>query len=121
MIHVSLLEKHNIAIDLACDGGEGYEKILADPHKYDLFLLDIYMPVMTGFDLVKRLKEMNVTAPVIAVSSRYDIEQECLDAGFTEYYEKPMTAAQIREVIMRYFGNFQRNESYVDASSTSST
>ena len=76
---------------------------LAIEHKPDLILLDINLPGMNGFEVLKYLRQNDVTSeiPVIAISAnamQKDI-QESLDAGFDNYIVKPIDITALKRVV----------------------
>jgi len=77
----------------AADGGQAFE--VARAEHPDLILLDVMMPVMTGYDVLDRLKGDEVTAdiPVIMLSakSQQTEVQEGLNRGAEQYICKPFT------------------------------
>lgn len=90
------LLEHKLAVagfevDIAEDGGAALE--LACTMKYDLMVLDAMMPVMDGFEVLRRLKNDPDTAslPVVMLTARRG-EHDVLDAlerGAAEYLTKP--------------------------------
>lgn len=87
------LSNHGHEVIEAEDGGRGLE--LAKTEHPDLILLDVMMPVMTGYDVLDRLKADEQTAgiPVImlsAKSQKAEVE-EGLRRGADEYVRKPFT------------------------------
>lgn len=72
----------------ALDGATGLD--LAKKEKPDLILLDIILPKMDGFDVLKGLKEENSKIPVIVLTNLSDINdiQKALDLGATTYLVK---------------------------------
>jgi CheY-like chemotaxis protein len=70
----------------------------------DLFLLDIEMPGMGGYELAKQIKDMGQSAPIIFISANSD--QEYIDnakkAGAADMLIKPLRRAQLMETIMKY-------------------
>ncbi|MBG66439.1 MAG: response regulator [Hyphomonas sp.] len=90
------LLEHKLAVagfevDIAEDGGAALE--LARTMKYDLMVLDAMMPVMDGFEVLRRLKNDPDTAslPVVMLTARRG-EHDVLDAlerGAAEYLTKP--------------------------------
>ena len=71
MYHRQILDKEGYECDEAENGMEAIEK--AQKNEYDLFVVDINMPVLDGYSFVKRLRagEGNI-APVIMVSTESD-------------------------------------------------
>ena len=75
----------------AADGSEALEK--AGEEKYDLILLDWNMPEMLGIDVLRKIRETDVSTPVIMVTSEVEKARvaEAFDAGATNYIVKPFT------------------------------
>ena len=76
---------------------------LAAAHKPDLVILDIRLPDMSGFEVLKRLKEETETAqiPVIALSADarpQDVERGRA-AGFMKYLTKPFVMAEMLRIL----------------------
>lgn len=74
--------------------GEAALKLLKSGKSIDLILLDIMMPVMDGYEMLKALKKDSVlkNIPVIAVTARAmkGDDVKCLDAGASDYIPKPV-------------------------------
>lgn len=75
------LDKAGFEVDRAFDGKEGLESLLEG--KYDLVLMDLIMPQMTGFELLKELEKESVNVPVLILSNLGQNE----DKEKTECYE----------------------------------
>ena len=90
MYHKQILQKDGYECDEAENGMEALEK--AQLNEYDLFLVDINMPVLDGYSFVKRLRagEGN-EAPVIMVSTESEEMDMDLayEAGASMYLVKP--------------------------------
>lgn len=87
----SLLSDKNIDFSSAFDGEEGLDKIKQD--KFDLILLDIEMPKLTGHEVLDKVREFDEDLPIIMVTSRNkpsEIEK-LINAGADEYVMKPFT------------------------------
>lgn len=87
---VSKLEKEGFVMETAGTGDEGLEKVLALPP--DLLILDLMLPNVSGFDILKQVREHETTKKlkVIVFSNlgdESDIKQ-CLDLGVSEYLVK---------------------------------
>ncbi|MDX9800083.1 MAG: response regulator, partial [Spirochaetia bacterium] len=85
----TILNNFNIDVSVADNGLEAVE--LARKEKFDLILMDIQMPVMNGFDASRRIKEMGVTTPIIAVTANAIAgeREKCLEAGMDDFLSKP--------------------------------
>ena len=75
--------------------------------EYDLILLDIGMPVMDGYQAVRRIRESGSGIPVIALTANAMVEdeQKCLDAGCNGYISKPIDIQKLHAVIDKYIAS----------------
>ena len=75
--------------------------------EYDLAVLDVMMPVLDGFELVRRLRAVGNSTPVIFLTARDDIEDRVcgLDIGADDYLAKPFgmmeMVSRVRAVLRR--------------------
>lgn len=96
----------NYEIDEVYSGDECLEKI--KEKQYDVILMDIMMPGMSGDETLVKLKEdSNFNTPVIAVTADVEAgsETKYLNQGFTSYIGKPFTRNQIKEKLDKLFIN----------------
>jgi len=93
----AMLEAEDMASVMAADGTQALACVAKTPP--DLILLDIMLPGMNGFDVVRQLKSDDTTAhiPVIMVTSLDDRESitQALEAGADEVLAKPVNAAEL--------------------------
>lgn len=87
------LKPHQLEVVLADDGQLALDKLAADPG-IELVLMDIMMPVMDGYEAMRRIRADSRWAdlPVIALTAKAmaDDKQKCLDAGASDYLPKPV-------------------------------
>lgn len=83
----------------AVNGREGIEKICSD--EPDLVLADLSMPEMDGMELLTVLRDTNVDAKVIIVSSNTDeiTADRCFNLGVSAFLNKPLKKDDLREAI----------------------
>lgn len=99
------LEEEGYAVDLASDGEEGLARVLDQVH--DLIILDIALPKIDGLQVLKKLRERKVPAPVLLLTVRAAIEDKVLglDSGADDYLTKPFAfqelLARIRALLRR--------------------
>lgn len=90
----------------AADGGEAYERAKAEAP--DIILLDVMMPVMTGYDVLEKLKADPVTRdiPVVMLSakSQQTEVQAGLSKGAQEYICKPFTPKDLVQRVTELIG-----------------
>jgi two-component system, OmpR family, response regulator QseB len=99
------LKHQHHAVDIACDGIEGWEYVEAG--NYDLILLDLMLPRLDGITLCKRLRASNCNAFILMLTARDTTSDKIigLDAGADDYLVKPFEleelAARIRALSRR--------------------
>ena len=85
-----ILRDHALcAVDIAPDGEEGFYQACSVP--YDLLVLDLMLPKLTGLELLKRFRNEGRNSPVLVLTARDEKETvvELLNAGADDYLTKP--------------------------------
>ncbi|GED72099.1 putative transcriptional regulatory protein YkoG [Brevibacillus reuszeri] len=96
------LENEGYATDVAHDGPSGLEK--AFETSYDLILLDIMLPELSGIEVCRRIREVS-EVPIIMITARGEVPDIVtgLDSGANDYLSKPFAIeelfARIRAVL----------------------
>jgi len=92
------LEQSGHVCDHMPDGAKGLEAAMVN--SYDLILLDLMLPAMNGFDVLKNLSSLHQSAPVIIISALNDTENviKGLDLGAIDYLRKPF---ELNELLAR--------------------
>ncbi|HAQ17870.1 MAG TPA: DNA-binding response regulator [Prolixibacteraceae bacterium] len=92
------LEESNYEAEIAYDGLSAYK--LACQYHYDLFILDVIIPGITGLDLCKKLKDLNQDIPVLMLTALGTTDDKLFgfDAGADDYMIKPF---EFRELLAR--------------------
>lgn len=92
------LEENNYEAEVVYDGLSA-EK-LAHQHNYNLFILDIIIPGISGLDLCRKLKELNPAIPVLMLTALGTTDDKIIgfDAGADDYLVKPF---EFRELLAR--------------------
>jgi two-component system, OmpR family, copper resistance phosphate regulon response regulator CusR len=62
------LEQESFAVDLAFTGNEGYD--LAASENYDLIILDVLLPEMSGTEICKKLRAENIHTPILMLTAK---------------------------------------------------
>ncbi len=105
------LESLHVQQEECYSGQECIDKVKAGS-KYDIILMDIMMPGMSGITTLQKLKEIdNFSTPVIAVTADAvaGSDQKYLEAGFTDYISKPFTKEQIKEKIEKVLASKEKD------------
>ena len=84
----------NVTLHVAADGRSGIEQALRQ--RPDLVLVDMQLPDMDGHELLRRLRALGLRVPIVALSANAmpDAVQRARDAGFDDYWTKPIDVAQ---------------------------
>jgi len=92
---IHLLKKEKIAVDWASDGEEGLE--LALKPVYDVIVLDIMLPKLSGIEILKIIRQRGLKTPVIMLSALNEVEDKIqgLDNGADDYLAKPFKTAEL--------------------------
>ncbi len=92
------------AIDKARDGVQALEA--ATSRAYDLILMDCQMPRMDGYEATRRLRELGLALPIIAMTAHTlsGDREKCLDAGMNDYLSKPISVAQLAACLDEWLG-----------------
>jgi DNA-binding response OmpR family regulator len=101
------LEEHAFVVDLCYDGEEGLYQAETSP--YDAIVLDVMMPKMDGFTVLRKLREQGREVPVIMLTARGEVENRVkgLNTGADDYLAKPFDFA---ELIARLTAVIRRNK-----------
>ena len=101
------LQDFNFEIDECYDGQECLDKVV-NGNEYDLILMDIMMPNMSGETAIAKLKEKpNFNIPIIALTADAvaGAREKYLSEGFIDYIAKPFKKEQIKEKLDLVFNN----------------
>jgi heavy metal response regulator len=93
-IKKGLVEEH-YAVDTAFDGEEGL--YLSEINEYDLIVLDLMIPKIDGFGVLKKIRERKNNVPILVLTAKDSIEDTVrgLDAGCDDYLTKPFAFAEL--------------------------
>jgi DNA-binding response OmpR family regulator len=102
------LGREGFTVDLQHDGVDGLWAATETPHgAYDVIVLDIMLPQLSGYEVCRRLRSRRVWTPVLMLTAKdgeYD-EADALDLGADDYLVKPFSfvvlVAHLRALIRR--------------------
>ena len=104
------LESSGCTVDIAYDGAIG-EK-LAFSRKYDVVVLDVVIPGISGFELCKRIRNGNILTPVIILTSLDSVDDKLtgFECGADDYLLKPFS---FQELLARLKALNRRNRELI--------
>lgn len=90
-----LCKIQNIDCDIANDGEEGL--LFALNPIYDVIVLDIMLPVKSGLEILKEVRDRNITTPVLLLTAKGTVDDRVkgLDLGADDYLVKPFSAKEL--------------------------
>jgi DNA-binding response OmpR family regulator len=89
------LRAERYAVDVANDGNEGWG--LADSFDYDLIILDLMLPGLSGTEILRRVRRKNDQVPILVLTARdaTDEKVQNFEAGADDYLTKPFAFAEL--------------------------
>lgn len=98
-----LLTKSGYEVVTAHDGQEGLKRL--ETFKPDLILLDVMMPKMSGYDVIRTLKQDETLRdiPVIVLTAKVLSYEAFKKEGVTDYLVKPFLPAELTDKIKDFF------------------
>lgn len=99
--------------ETAVNGLEAVEKALEK--NFDLILMDIQMPVMTGFEALEILKLKQYQGPIVAITAHSITadKERCLAAGFDNYFSKPIDFKAFKELLDQLSARLHKHKSVI--------
>jgi CheY-like chemotaxis protein len=100
----ALLTREGCEIDHASGGEEAIAAVKVGA--YDLILMDMRMPGLTGVETARELRQLGIETPIVALTANAfeDDRHACLAAGMNDFLVKPMSPDALRAVLTRWTG-----------------
>lgn len=97
-IIASRLKKEHYTVDISTDGEEGLYNALTDI--YDLIILDVMLPKLNGFEILKEIRNKNINSKVIMLTAKAMLDDKLtgFESGADDYVTKPF---HIEELVAR--------------------
>lgn len=89
------LREQSYAVDLATNGADALYQ--AEINSYDLFILDVMIPVLDGFAVCRKIRESGIRAPILMLTARDAVGDRItgLDHGADDYLTKPFEFGEL--------------------------
>jgi len=96
---VDFLQTKDFDIKEAEDGQKALDMIQAE--KPDVVLLDLIMPVMDGFETMEKLRELNISVPIIVITAyiKENTYVRCKELGAAGFLNKPVKMQELYNII----------------------
>jgi two-component system copper resistance phosphate regulon response regulator CusR len=89
------LTAERYAVDISADGREGLE--YAEAYPYDLILLDLMLPSLSGIEVLQRIRRTNQYVPILVLTARDSVDDKVklFEIGADDYLTKPFAFAEL--------------------------
>src|SRR5437016_684939 len=110
------LAQEGFSFDAATDGQEAFHRALDEP--YDVIILDVVIPQMNGFEVLRRLRKEGSAVPVLILSAKDSVEDRVrgLNSGADDYLVKPFSFSELSarvRALLRRRGEVERSVVHV--------
>jgi CheY-like chemotaxis protein len=102
-VTIQILERNGYLVWFALNGSDALE--LLEEEKFDLVILDLFMPEMGGMDLLdvlRRTKQFRIPIIVLSRSHASEIVQTALDKGANDFISKPFDPEKFLGTVKKY-------------------
>ena len=91
--------EHGYKVETAADGADALAAL--ERHPFDLVLLDMYMPRMSGLELLEQMRRLNMQTPVLMLTGNDDARTaaDALASGIFAYIPKPFELQQLEHLV----------------------
>ena len=111
-----MLKRLGVYATLADNGEEAVQALARED--FDLVLMDCQMPLLDGYQATERIRAIDAgkRIPIVALTANAFTEdrQRCLDAGMDDYVAKPITIAELEQVLARWLPYTEQPGDQVD-------
>ncbi len=92
---VEILQKNHYGVDAVYTGSEGLK--YAQSGIYDVIILDVMIPELSGWEILKKIREEKNNVPVLMLTARDEMEDKIygLDLGADDYMTKPFNTDEL--------------------------
>jgi two-component system chemotaxis response regulator CheY len=94
-----------VGVPDAAEAGDGEEAVaMFQQDTYDMVLTDWNMPKKNGLDVIREIRAINATVPIIMVTTEAEKTRvlEAIQAGVSDYLVKPFTADTLRQKLEKF-------------------
>ena len=104
MVFEAFLMDWGYEITRANNGKEAVEMV--SHKKFDLVMMDLYMPEMNGVDAIKNIRKLGHSMPILVLTAS-SVEKDLKDSltnGANDFLLKPVSGARLKEKLAQYIG-----------------
>ncbi|RZJ53187.1 MAG: response regulator, partial [Flavobacterium sp.] len=99
LVTKKIIEKNNYICKVVDDGFAALQ--ILDDEYFDLILMDINMPLMNGFETTKRIRQLGIKTPIVALTAfdKDEITDEAVSSGMNDIIIKPFEPVKLFKII----------------------
>ena len=92
------LKHYGHTVDWVKDGQSANNVLISSHENFDMVVLDLGLPKLSGLDLLKNIRERNITTPVVILTAKETVDDRVsgLDAGADDYLTKPFVLEELQ-------------------------
>jgi PAS domain S-box-containing protein len=107
LIAVALLERWGVVVEQAGDGRQALDAVqraARTGRPFDAVLMDVQMPLMSGYEATRAMRRAGVRLPVIALTAAALVSEReaAMEAGMDDFLTKPIDADKLRDTLSRW-------------------
>ena len=90
-----ILENKHQTVDIVFDGLDGFDYAISN--QYDVIIMDVMLPKLNGYEVVKQLRSKNISTPIIFLSAKDSTTDKIygLNQGADDYLSKPFDVNEL--------------------------
>lgn len=90
-----IMAEQRYQVDAVASGADGLDYALSG--QYDLIVLDVMLPRLSGFEIARQLRQARISTPILMLTAKDEISDKVigLDAGADDYMTKPFVAEEL--------------------------
>ena len=101
------LELSGFEVEIENDGAEGLKKALGE--EFDLFILDLMLPGVDGFEICRKVREVKNTPIIMVSAKKEDIDKiRGLGLGADDYITKPFSPSEMVALVKAHLARYER-------------
>ena len=101
------LELSGFEVEIENDGAEGLKKALSE--EFDLFILDLMLPGVDGFEICRKVREVKNTPIIMVSAKKEDIDKiRGLGLGADDYITKPFSPSEMVARVKAHLARYER-------------
>jgi diguanylate cyclase (GGDEF)-like protein len=108
-VAVMMLNNLGFEVDVARNGKDGVTRFDTFKNKYSAVLMDLQMPVMSGYEATQEIRKLDKKVPIIALTAAAMIEDKdkVLSSGMDDHLPKPLQSSELYKVLVKHIHNLK--------------